>query len=204
MILDRGDGNKPTSNSSNTVLAARTIDACTNPNCKAKKRSTHTTANCYWPGGGKKGQFPPNFGQRAQVNIAGYTPLESTEHFVLSARVLTQNNGVVPAIFTQDDDVMPAILIGDEGDPDNAPTVLIEDGDDLVPNTAVGQVFSEMENGAIVSITASPKAFMSKVLTSFGSRGIPTFLDSGASNTMFVSQKVLRPLLYGLVIPQKL
>ena len=28
---------------------------CTNPNCKAKKCSTHTTSNCYWPGGGKEG-----------------------------------------------------------------------------------------------------------------------------------------------------
>src|SRR5271156_4225516 len=35
-------------NSSNTVLAARATEVCTNPNCKAKKRSTHTSANCYW------------------------------------------------------------------------------------------------------------------------------------------------------------
>ena len=85
MILDRGNETRPTSNSSNTALAARAIDACTNPNCKAKKRSTHTTANCYWPGGGKEGQFPPNFGQRAKANIANSNILE-TEHFVLSAR----------------------------------------------------------------------------------------------------------------------
>src|SRR6266511_3287053 len=38
MILSRGVRNKPTSGSStNTALAARTRDACTNPNCKAKK-----------------------------------------------------------------------------------------------------------------------------------------------------------------------
>ena len=51
-------------NSSNMALAAQTTGACINPNCKAKKQSTHTIANCYWPGGGKEGQFPPNFGQR--------------------------------------------------------------------------------------------------------------------------------------------
>ena len=86
MILDRGNQSKPTSNTSNTVLAARTNDTCTNPNCKAKKRSTHSTANCYWPGGGKEGQFPPNFGQRARANVTSSGNV-NTEHFVLSARI---------------------------------------------------------------------------------------------------------------------
>ena len=62
MVLGRYITNKGGS-SSNTVLAARTNELCTNPNCKAKKRLTHTLANCYWPGGGKEGQFPPGFGQ---------------------------------------------------------------------------------------------------------------------------------------------
>ena len=86
MILDRGVQNKPTSDSSNTALAARSVESCTNPNCKAKKRLTHSTANCYWPGGGKEGQFPPNFGQRARANIASSNQVE-IEHFVLSTRV---------------------------------------------------------------------------------------------------------------------
>ncbi len=84
MILNRGIRNKPTSGSSNTALAARVpIDPCTNPNCKAKKRSTHSTANCYWPGGGKEGQFPPNFGQRTWANFVSSNQ-ETVEHFVLS------------------------------------------------------------------------------------------------------------------------
>jgi hypothetical protein len=67
MILGRGVNDKAstTSNASNTVLSARTTGTgldrsewCANPYCKAKKRSTHTTINCYWPGGGKEGQFP--------------------------------------------------------------------------------------------------------------------------------------------------
>jgi len=86
MILDRGNQSKPTSGSSNTALATRVTQACTNPNCKAKKRSTHTTENCYWPGGGKEGQFPPNFGQRSRANAALSTHKEA-EHFVLSVRV---------------------------------------------------------------------------------------------------------------------
>ena len=35
-----------------TALAAQTKEGCTNPNHKAKKQTTHTTPNCYWPGGG--------------------------------------------------------------------------------------------------------------------------------------------------------
>ncbi|KAF7770864.1 hypothetical protein Agabi119p4_6838 [Agaricus bisporus var. burnettii] len=34
---------------------------CTNQNCN---RRGHTIDNCYWPGGGKAGQFPPGFGKR--------------------------------------------------------------------------------------------------------------------------------------------
>jgi len=34
---------------------------CTNPNCN---RRGHTIENCYWPGGGKAGQFSPGFGKR--------------------------------------------------------------------------------------------------------------------------------------------
>ena len=62
MILGRGTSNKTvtTIGTSSTVLAAKATEGCTNPNCKARKRSTHTMANCYWAGGGKEGQFPPN------------------------------------------------------------------------------------------------------------------------------------------------
>jgi hypothetical protein len=77
-------------NSPNTALAAQTTNSdsgglgCTNPDCKAKIRSTHTTANCYWPGGGKEGQFPPDFGTRSRASVA---TSEQTGHFALSARV---------------------------------------------------------------------------------------------------------------------
>ena len=142
MILDRGNKNKPTSGSSNTVLAARTNDGCTNPNCKAKKRSTHTTENCYWPGGGKEGQFPPNFGQRSRANVTLSTR-EETEHFVLSVRIFDTpgNSGVI-----------------------------IHDGD--IPEKEF-----------------SPMGLISKGISSFGVDKVPTFMDSGASDTMFVSKE---------------
>ena len=54
MILARYTTTRTGANSSNTVLAIKTTnsdpDGCTNPGCKAKIRSSHTTANCYWPG----------------------------------------------------------------------------------------------------------------------------------------------------------
>src|SRR6266545_50752 len=90
MILDRSHGNQPTSNSSDTALAVHGTEGCTNPNCKAKMCSTHTTANCYWPGGGKEGQFPPNFGQRPKANSATLSSHETTQHFALSAWISKQ------------------------------------------------------------------------------------------------------------------
>ena len=91
MILDRGHGNQPTSNSSDTALAVQGMEECANPNCKAKIRSTHTTANCYWPGGGKEGQFPSNFGQRSKANSASSSSHETTQHFALSAWISNQH-----------------------------------------------------------------------------------------------------------------
>ena len=85
MILGRESKTTITTNSSTTALAAHTNEGCKNPDCKAKDRSTHTTDNCYWPGGGKEGQFPANFGQRSKANITISSPSSQTEHFVLLA-----------------------------------------------------------------------------------------------------------------------
>ena len=87
MILGRETKMATTTNSSTTALVAHTNEGCKNPDCKAKDRSTHTTENCYWPGGGKEGQFPANFGQRTKVNITVSSPSQQTNHFVLLARV---------------------------------------------------------------------------------------------------------------------
>ena len=89
MILAR-ETNTTTMTGTNIALAAQTINSesegCTNPTCKAKIHSTHTTANCYWPGGGKEGQFPLDFGRKSRASIATSNP-EQTRHFALSARV---------------------------------------------------------------------------------------------------------------------
>ena len=138
--LDRGTQSKPTSGSSNTALAVRSVDmsSCANLNCKAKKRLTHTTTNCYWLEGGKEGQFLPNFGQWVRANAASSNPVV-TEHFVLSTRV--------------------SDVIGPTSD-------IVIDDDDVV----------------------STMALVSKNFSSFCGRRIPTFIDLGASDTMFVSK----------------
>ncbi len=142
MILDSGTRNKPTSGSSNTALAAKVLaDPCANPNCKAKKRSTNTTANCYWPGGGKEGQFPPNFGQRARANVTS-SKSNDVDHFVLLAAAFSTG--------------------GESG--------VIFDGDD-----------SEDQQ-------PPPVALIRRSFASIGKGGIPTFMDLGASDTMFVSK----------------
>src|SRR5271155_4232490 len=135
MIIGRETKVTTSTNSSSTALATRTTEACANPNCKAKKHSTHTTANCYWPGGGKEGQFPPNFGQRNRANVAttGSTSTSTSnqpEHFVLSARI---------------------------------------------PNTSG-------ESGVLIDGEHS-MALITKGFQQFQNGRVPTFMDSGASDT---------------------
>jgi hypothetical protein len=144
MILTRGTQTKLTSGSSGTVLAARATNRCTNSNCKAKKCSIHTTTNCYWPGGGKEGQFPPNFGQRTRANAITSTHNE-IEHFVLSVRV--------------------------PDTPGNSGVIIGKD---------------ESLGGNNISAVA----LISKSFKYFGGEAIPTFMDSGASDMMFVSWEV--------------
>lgn len=153
MVLGRYTTNKGGS-SSNTVLAARTSEACTNPDCKAKKRSTHTSANCYWPGGGKEGQFPPGFGQhRAKANATTSTPTTTTSNTPTTAAISTT---------TQTNNFVLTVRVPDPGQSG----VLIDDPTDY-----------------------PPMAFISKGFQNFG-KEIPTFMDSGASDTMFVSRNV--------------
>jgi hypothetical protein len=138
-------------NSSNTVLAAKANDSCTNPNCKAKKRSTHTISNCYWLGGGKEEQFPLNFGQRNRANAATSGSLTSQlDHFVLSAWV--------------------SKFFGQSG-------IVINDPSDHPPMALTSKGFQSFQKGKVL-----------------------TFMDSGASDTMFVSRDAF--IEYKPIIPQ--
>ena len=143
LLLSR-DQTQKSSHQSNTALAARSPDGCTNPNCKACKRSTHLINDCYWPGGGKEGQFPPNFGKKSKANAATSTSTsDQSEHFALSAWI-------------RDTPGQSGIVIDD--DPEDH------------PHPHMGLI--------------------SKAFQSFDQGRVPTFMDSGASDTMFVSKDV--------------
>ena len=172
MILDRGNESKPTSGASNTALAVKMNDACTNPNCKAKKRSTHNTANCYWPGGGKEGQFPPNFRQCTKVNAASTTAGNSSKHSVLSARVVSTPG--TSGVLIHEDIPFTNTICKETGS-----FVLLTN----IPKTPgnSGVIIHEDDN--------TPMALISKSFQELAKDTIPTFMDSGASDTMFVSKE---------------
>ncbi|KAF5366087.1 hypothetical protein D9757_012381 [Collybiopsis confluens] len=66
---------------------------CSNPQCKARNRTSHVITDCYWPGGGKEGQFPSNFGKRNGTPQSNITTISSSPgasiayspHYALSA-----------------------------------------------------------------------------------------------------------------------
>jgi hypothetical protein len=115
------------------------------------QRSTHTISNCYWPEGGKEGQFSPNFSQRNRVNAAvSGSSTSQLDQFVLSAWALK--------------------FFGQSG---------------IVTNDPSDHPFM---------------ALISKGFQSFQKGKVPTFMDSGASDTMFVSRDVFME--YKPIVPQ--
>ncbi|KAJ3931894.1 MAG: hypothetical protein NXY57DRAFT_1038844 [Lentinula lateritia] len=104
-----GDLESAVSSTPDTSLALAAMSShdpstpCKNPKCKAINKSSHGWPDCYWEGGGKEGQFPPNFGRarrnpRANVSTttSGFSSTSTTpkantatshvEHFVMAAR----------------------------------------------------------------------------------------------------------------------
>ncbi|KAK0227009.1 hypothetical protein EDD85DRAFT_958249 [Armillaria nabsnona] len=81
---------------------------CGNPGCKARDKTKHTTDNCYWPGGGKEGQFPLNFGRQRRANHAN-AMADNVRHFVLAACA-------TPSIESDHDESGVIIEDGDTGE----------------------------------------------------------------------------------------
>ena len=160
--------------SSNTALAARSNhDGCKNPNCKVKKRSTHTTDNCYWPGGGKEGQFPPGFGQRSKANAANTT--NSTPNPPTNTNTLTPSTDK-SVNSTTEHYALSALITNTPGQSG----VLIDDDEDPI---IVSPDYSDK------SINSPSRSLISRAFMSFKQGDVPTFMDSGASDTMFVSKE---------------
>ena len=66
IVLDRGSPPKGASNTSRTALTTRTTEGCTNPNCKARKKSSHTTAKLLLAWRGQRGTISPKFWSEVQ------------------------------------------------------------------------------------------------------------------------------------------
>ena len=169
MILE---SHKPAGSSSTALAAQSNHNGCKNPNCKAKKKSSHTTENCYWPGGGKEGQFPPGFGQRSKANAANTTnsapnapnttiSANSTDH---SANSTTEHYAL--SVFINDTPGRSGVVIDDDEDP-----IIISP--------------EHCDN----PITTPSRSLISRAFMSFKQGEVPTFMDSGASDTMFVSRE---------------
>ena len=54
------------SSATTTVLAANSNTGQSQLLCSNCKRRGHLAKDCYWPGGGKEGQFPPNFSRHGR------------------------------------------------------------------------------------------------------------------------------------------
>ena len=168
MILGRDSKPKGTTASS-TALSARTTEGCTNPNCKVKKQSTHTTSNCYWPGGGKEGQFPPNFGQRSKANAATTNPA--------SAPATSTTTSSTPSVATTTPPTNHFVLSAQIPSTPGRSGILI---DGVIP---------ERSGTSIEDLIDLPHmALINKSFQTLGKGKVPTFMDSGASDTMFVSK----------------
>ncbi|SJL11311.1 uncharacterized protein ARMOST_14714 [Armillaria ostoyae] len=80
----RAAGKGPTQSQALTAGSHTPTRGCGNPGCKACNKTKHTTDNCYWPGGGKEGQFPLNFGRQRRANHAN-AMANNVRHFILAA-----------------------------------------------------------------------------------------------------------------------
>ena len=169
MILE---SHKPAGSSSTALAAQSNHNGCKNPNCKAKKKSSHTTDNCYWPGGGKEGQFPPGFGQRSKANTANTTNSMSNAPNTTPSTTSTDK----PANSTTEHYALSAFITDTPGQSG----VLIDDDDDPIIISP-----EYYDNPAI----SPSRSLISKAFMGFKHGEVPTFMDSGASDTMFVSRE---------------
>lgn len=69
---------------------------CTNPNCS---RRGHTIEFCYWPGGGKAGQFPEGFGKRGGARGLVNTSSTPSQTSANAATDTAGNNGNKTKVF---------------------------------------------------------------------------------------------------------
>jgi len=134
------NGKVSTATSSSVALQANAkpggnVKRCANTNCK---RKGHVIEDCYWPGGGKEGQFPPGFGKRggASGNAIGA---------VSGSQTASTNAAVVQTAYA---------LMADIGNPDGNDLILVAPGDSMdnirvfTAGTDSGHIQTYVDSGA--------------------------------------------------------
>ncbi len=81
----RATGKGPSASQALAAGSSAPTHGCSNLDCKAQDKTRHTAENCYWPGEGKEGQFPPNFSHQRRANHAtSSAPANMPRHFILA------------------------------------------------------------------------------------------------------------------------
>ncbi|KAJ7775251.1 hypothetical protein B0H14DRAFT_3508447 [Mycena olivaceomarginata] len=136
------------------------------------QNSRHLTIeNCYWPGGGKEGQFPPNFGRNRPQARQTTADEEPPTHRVLMAAAARH-----VTIEEVEDKDAPRIVYPARKDTPLKPV------EEIVP--LVGSVPTTPKALALSGSTA-PKALVSRTFENHSPAKAITFLDSGASDHFF-------------------
>ena len=155
---------------------------CANPNCR---RRSHTIEVCYWPGGGKEGQFPPGFGQRRgargtgiNTRQGGYRPRPTAN----TAIAKDPEEREVFALMTMDDtefEVTTSPPLSDPSPP-NKPVTNSYNATGLLGHEIRGaRVVSENSNRLHDTCNNDSKSQFN----------VPTLIDSRASDHCFVNRE---------------
>jgi hypothetical protein len=154
--------------------------ACTNPNCRCVG---HTIEDCYWPGGGKQGQFPPNFGKRG-----GTKPVQQTSANAADTR--NTSTSTEPKVFAlaaiTEVDKVPSTAITPTPNTPNTTTTISRTYSDAVRQREVVKA----EEKPVVGNPPDTLLNIPESHAVFNPKSIITLLDSGASDHCFAEKEL--------------
>ncbi|KAF7763932.1 hypothetical protein Agabi119p4_8469 [Agaricus bisporus var. burnettii] len=160
---------------------------CTNPNCR---RRGHIIDDCYWPGGGKAGQFPPGFGKRGgtrettTANAVETTPTSNTpEPQVFALAAITE---------------VPSTSTGTSTSTSDSVTVVPRTSIPIQPTVPQNKV--EMSSKELSGSNDVPTSIPQTHYV-LPQQSILTLLDSGASDHCFVDRDVF--VKYKAIVPPR-
>ena len=155
---------------------------CANPSCR---RHGHTIDICYWPGGGKEGQFPPGFGRRGSPRGVA----TNTQYGGFKQRPTANNTTAENA---NDKEVLALMTMGDTnyevtttplpGTP-NFPNKSISNSSNTTSELGYGNLGVRVSNGDPNINLVMFNSMQNKL------SNVPTLIDSGASDHCFTNKE---------------